>query len=230
MAAPLASNASPDQDIEERCGLAVDGFIRRAQSLVDAIVPALVNFTVLLFLVHDRFDDTLIGPLLKLDPSKQTVTHHGGEMRRDRPQSAFLRNIVDRGQHSWRFEILKMNYALYWSSTLGVWKCAKGLTPSLDNIFTIGNQVGYGFAANSGTLVNPSSGKGADGGVKYGKPCSDRDVVEMVIDLDRLQLSYIINGKSYGPAFRDIEPTAYRAAVNMCKVGDSVRIVHDQRE
>lgn len=227
MTAPVESTDSPDPDIEERCTLAVDGYIRRAQSLVESIVPALVNFTVLLFLVHDRFDETMIGPLLELDTSKQTVTHHGGEMRRDHPQSAFLCHVVDRGQYTWRFEWLKLNYALYWSSTLGIWKCAKGFTPSLDNIFTIGSQVGYGFAANAGTLVSPVTGKGADGGVKYGRRCSDRDVVEMVIDLDRLQLSYLINGKDYGKAY-SIEKTAYRAAINMCKVGDSVRIVHDQ--
>lgn len=175
---------------------------------------------------HDEWDPQLIGPLLQLDAQNHTVTMTGGDSKREMAQSAFLRNVVSRGQYKWRFKWMKLNHALYWSSTLGIWKADKGLTPKIDNIFTLGNHIAYGFAANAGTLVDPSTGSGGDGGTKYGTPCHDRDIIEMCIDLDRLELGYTINGKDYGKAF-DIEKTAYRAAVNLCKLNDSVKIIHD---
>jgi len=206
--------------------MTVDGFIRRAQSSLDRVIPTLVNYIVMMFLLHDRWDEDLLGPLLSLNQHTHTVTMTGGDLRREHPQSAFLCNVVDRGQYKWRFQWTKLKYALYWSSTIGIWKCSQGFSPQTNGIFTLGEHVAYGFAANAGTLVDPSSGSGGDGGTRYGAPCSDNDIVEMCIDLDRLELGYTINGKDYGPAF-EIEKTAYRAAVNMCKLHDSIRIIHD---
>jgi len=206
--------------------MTVDGFIRRAQSTVERVIPTLVNHIVLILLVHDRWDEDLIGPLLELNQHTHTVTMNGDDLRREFPQSAFLRTVVDRGQYKWRFQWMKLNYALHWSCTIGIWKCGQGFSPRIDGVFTLGQHVAYGFAANAGTLVDPSTGSGGDGGRRYGAPCSDNDIVEMCIDLDRLELGYTINGKDYGPAF-EIEKTAYRAAVNLCKINDSIRIVHD---
>ena len=47
----------------------------------------------------------------------------------------------------------------------------------------------------------------------YGRTCVDGDIVEMILNLYDLTLSYKINNKDYSKAF-DVEKTSYRAAIS----------------
>ncbi len=46
----------------------------------------------------------------------------------------------------------------------------------------------------------------------------------MIVDCNKQELKYIINGVDYGKAF-DIENKKYRAAVNLYEGGDSIRLL-----
>ena len=46
----------------------------------------------------------------------------------------------------------------------------------------------------------------------------------MYVDFDKLQLSYIINGKDYGVAFK-ITKGKYKVAINMYQEGDIISLV-----
>ena len=148
-----------------------------------------------------------------------------GFFRRQLPNTAFMSNVIDRGRYSWRFRLIQVEPLRYWTMTIGIWKCRKdkSVVAAMNHIFTIGKQAGYGFAANCGCLVNPETGHGEEERT-YGCWCGDGDVVEMHVDLERLELSYVINGTDYGTAF-NIEKTAYRAAVNLSQIGDCIEII-----
>ena len=75
--------------------------------------------------------------------------------------------------------------------------------------------VGYGFAYNIGVLTDVKTGS-ADTEMKYGVKARSGDIVEMHCDMNRLELSFRVNGIDYGVAYKDIEKTEYRAAVNLC--------------
>ena len=48
----------------------------------------------------------------------------------------------------------------------------------------------------------------------YGADCNTNGVIMMTLDLNKLSLSYSINGCDYGKAF-DVENTQYRAAITV---------------
>jgi len=215
---------------DERTRMLITGFIRETAEVLDRTrlgfsifnaVPRDLSVICLIYVANDRFSADAIGDIMGLYQKRLTLT--GGFSRRQLPNSAFLSNVIDRGRYSWRFRLIEVATKQYWTSTIGIWKCRKGAAPPINRIFTLGEHVAYGFAANIGALVDPATGH-EDEERPYGLWCRGGDIVEMHIDLTRCQLSFKINGVDYGKAF-DIEKTAYRAAVNMSQVDDAVEII-----
>ena len=62
---------------------------------------------------------------------------------------------------------------------------------------------------------------------KYGQNHNFKggDIIDMILDLDKLQLSYKVNDTDLGVAFSKIEPTSYRACIDICSEDDSVQII-----
>jgi len=173
---------------------------------------------------NDAWDTRQIGDMMELNENQ--VTFSGGHGRSaERGNSAFLTNIVDHGVHRWTFKV-NLRFCHWWASTIGIWKCSDQSTPPRNDIFTlIGEGRAYGFNLSEGTLVDPITGKvHIPSPVQYGQRCIGVKVVEMVLDLDQLELKYIINGRDYGKAF-SVEEGAYRAAVNLSRIGDSVEVM-----
>lgn len=235
--------SNPLSDSPTRAGLPMDvsptelvgGFVREAQKLLSAQarIPPLIEYLCLVYFVIDCFDTGSIGSSMKLQQNGHKVT-----MMKDRPESAFLRHVVDaRCRHyTWRFRFNRLRFAHFWTTTIGIWKCRKATSssPKTDGIFTIdgaypkdpagASHIAYGIAANKGTLVDPESGSGGDGGASFGKMCGTGDIVDMMLDFEKLELHFSVNGTAYGCAFA-VEDTEYRAAVNLSQKGDSIQIM-----
>ena len=62
-------------------------------------------------------------------------------------------------------------------------------------------------------------------GSKYGVRCKNGDIIEMILNLNTLCLSYKINEKNYGTAFKNIENTSYRAAITFFVNGEKVTLI-----
>ena len=60
----------------------------------------------------------------------------------------------------------------------------------------------------------------------YGKePRYNYDnVIEMILDLNKLTLSFIIDGKDYGVAFENIKPSRYKACMS-CGWGTKLKYI-----
>lgn len=201
-------------------------------------ISPLIEYLCLMYFEIDRFDTASIGASMELQLNEHKVT-----MTTDKPESAYLRHIIDSRcrRYTWNLRLNRLGFAHYWTTTIGIYKCHKATSngskpPRTNGIFTIDGEfpndpngignVAYGFAANKGTLVEPDSGSGADGenAKRYGQRCGTGDVVEMMLNFETLELSFIINGTPYGCAFA-VEDTEYRAAVNLCQEGDSIQIM-----
>jgi len=227
-----------------RDNVLVGGFIREAQAQLQQNADAansqntispLIEYLCLMYFEIDRFDTASIGAAMELQLNEHKVT-----MTADKPESAYLRHIIDSRcrRYSWKLRLNRLGFAHYWTTTIGIYKCRRSrrLSPRTDGIFTIDGEfpndpngignVAYGFAANKGTLVEPKSGSGADeaNAKRYGQRCGTGDVVEMNLNFETLELSFIINGTPYGCAFA-VEDTEYRAAVNLCQEGDCIQIM-----
>ena len=131
--------------------------------------------------------------------------------------SAYCKHIVEEGVFRWKFEVKQRGYLM----KIGVWKdkgC--GPDPRLNDSYTW-------FLEDNGYCLYPAlnqiwmDGKGF---VDYGTYCNIGSIIEMILDLNELTLSYIIDGVDYGKAF-DIEKCRYRAAVCLSKRGDTVTIL-----
>ena len=173
----------------------------------------------------NRWDAKQIGDLMALEGNRVTFTGENAKGRKiERGNTAFLADIVDHGVHRWSFKT-NLRFCHWWAATIGIWKCSNGPSPPKNDIFTLGEEQGYGFNLSEGTLVNPSTGKApSTDPIYYGQRCVGVKVIEMVLDLDQLELKYIINGKDYGKAF-SVEKGSYRAAVNLSQIMDSVELL-----
>ena len=58
-----------------------------------------------------------------------------------------------------------------------------------------------------------------------GYHCEQGDTIKMVLDLNAHQLSYQVNGKDFGIAFRGIKPSSYTAGVCIVQQDDYVQLV-----
>ena len=119
--------------------------------------------------------------------------------------SIFFKRIFNSGQHHWKFKLLE---APTFRVEIGIWKINSG-EPKRD-WFTSTTQAGYSFSPKYGQLNNMESPTSF--GDNYGERCNEKDIIDMYVDMNKLELSYSINGKYYGKAW-DIERTKYRAAV-----------------
>ena len=83
-----------------------------------------------------------------------------------------------------------------------------------------GYDKGYGFA-NGARLTNR---RGYADGSDYGEKPKKGSIIDMILHLDNLTLSYVINGTNYGKAF-SIQQGKYRLGLSMRGVGDSLTLL-----
>jgi len=170
----------------------------------------------------DAWDAQQIGDLMALNGNK--VTFIGSrDPAVEGGNSAFLSNIVDRGVHRYAFKV-ELRFCHWWASTIGIWKCSDDSSPPRNDIFTLGEHRGYGLNLSEGTLVDVVNGKASSSASRYGQRCIGTKVIEMVLDLDQLELKFVIDGHDFGTAF-SVQEGAYRAAVNLSRVGDSMELI-----
>ena len=146
-------------------------------------------------------------------------------------QTAFLHTICKSpNKYHWRFKIELFNgkYAS-WNNLIGVYKLNDRPLPSLsvENDFVHMDNCGYAFVSSSGELTDASSPgdycvNGTVLNTEFGIACKQGDTIEMTLDLTQWTIGYVINGKDYGVAFRDIEKCDYRAAV--CVYGTEIAV------
>ena len=84
-----------------------------------------------------------------------------------------------------------------------------------------------GYISVAGRMSNPKSQ--GNYGIEYGESCKIGDIVEMVLDFDKLELRYFVNDKDQGKvnekAFMIEKNTKYRAFVSIYEPKSSVQLL-----
>eukprot|EP01083_Nonionella_stella_P280903 955819_1 len=165
--------------------------------------------------VIDCFDASVSCKEIRLSNSNTIA-----QGKRDGVCVAYLSKLVTPiGVYRWTFRLRKVGSppSLY----IGVWKTKHGRHP-YSSVNTKGKC--YSYAPLFASLNAGDKGFHDTAQDTYGdKRCKEGDIIEMVLDLKKFQLRYIVNGKDYGVAFK-VERTTYRAAVSM-KQRTAVEIV-----
>ena len=201
----------------------VNGYLRRLQQLLasDTIyysnIPCLVSYWCLLFYyIKECFD------VAKSDPHSSyskdatlAIKNSGGS-----PGCIFLTQVVNQGVHKWKFKLIAIqNYAV----TIGVWKGDKTDNTHRISADAFSQSRCYAYIVNH-CICTPGDSSGRRYG--YGtKNCQSGDQIEMILDLNKHQLSYSVNDTALGIAFKDIQQTCYRAVLSIWKTGDAVELM-----
>lgn len=174
--------------------------------------------------VTDQWDVQQIGDLMTLNKNRVTYIGDPNDPRVEGGNTAFLSKIVDHGVHRWTFKVNLM-FSNWWAVTIGVYKVPDDETALPKNgIFCLGSGRGYGYNVTEGTLTDLESGGAFMDAVQYGPDLFFEGLVEMVLDLDRMELKWIVDGEDNGKAF-DVAKGSYLAAVNLSIKRDTVEFV-----
>ena len=204
----------------------VYGFIRRMEKELE--IPSGIIDLFILFYGNgsDEWDPQLIPTEnIELDKEKQIVTTlTAGSI------NVYMKRIVEYGYHEWKMKVkygrsdTNSGYSVGGELMIGLWRVQKDKKPPQSTYYTDGKEQGYGFHVTSGQLIDHEYGYGTL--KKYGEKVTD-GIIDMILDFNRLSLSFKIDGKDYGKAF-DITQDKYRAAIyfnNYHGAGDYVQIL-----
>ena len=86
---------------------------------------------------------------------------------------------------------------------------------------------GYGFAYGVARLTDEETGYvPPKPGVKdYGIIVKSGDIVEMHCDMEKLELSFAVNGVDYGVAYKDIAECEYKAAIALYSADEMISLL-----
>ena len=105
--------------------------------------------------------------------------------------------------------------------TIGIWKSNESINTKYCLHESELQGKCYGWTVNTQNLI---CGDGDN--ETYGKQeCVAGDIIEMILDLTKSQLSYTYNGIDCGAAFVDIQSTSYRVVISTYAPGDEIELM-----
>eukprot|EP01083_Nonionella_stella_P150639 480242_1 len=207
---PQLAKSTKPYPIQKRRFLIVSGYIRQMKLHSD-IINLVASFYGDATDSFHSFGDGII-----LD---ENVISNGGSLS----CCVYLRNKMSEGVHSWTFEVSKEK------GYVGIWKTKHEYILN-DILGSIGHSKCYAWDMDRKYLMNPAKkgvllrpyGSCPDLIDEFGWP-GTREVIQMILDLNDLTLSFIINDIRCGVAF-DIEKTEY-VAVFTLKRNNEIRLL-----
>ena len=194
--------------IDQRSKDVTFGYIQKSQTLFPSnnvyyTIPTLVIHWILLYYHSpEQFDPNNCSEHFQLTENNTVATQTGNNSK-----FLLLTNSHKTGVHQWKFELLyKNNY----TAIIGVFKTRFEIDLSTNLREEKHHDKAYGYNVGAAFVIGDKTNSRR----KYGGRCSTGDIVEMILDLDKLELKYIINDKDQGVAFTKIEATEYKACIS----------------
>ena len=205
---------------------AVHGYLRIIQMTLpsDNIyydnIPSLIYYLcVLYYYIKECFDPDHCHHDYKLCNDNTLVTK---PMDSD-DGVVYLSKIVSAGINRWKFKLnIGNNYGT--SMTIGVWKDNRALDNSTLLMYEE-NKRFYGYQLASLYLTDGDNGRRCEYSPNSDKEFVDGDIIEMILDLNKMELRYMVNEHDYGIAFKDIENTSYRGALSFYDEDHSIEFI-----
>ena len=231
MATPACLDAFKDEfkSIDYRSKDCINGYVREcAQSLFPSndnnyvVIPKLIIRWILLYYYErDSFDRNNYSELCyTISDDNYVITRKPIGYNQDiLDGSAYLSKTVTQGVHRWKFKLRNV-FDNGWM-VIGIWKINR---PLVTNEPLWQNAVGgncYGWIVNYRRKIYGDKSEW----YSYGKKeCVTGDIVEMILDLNKMKLNYFRNGEDYGRAYKNIEKTGYKAVISMNQT-DCIEII-----
>ena len=209
--------------VEIKSNHTVFGFNREASNLFNINIPIpITSLCLSYYFMDDNWDKNCIGKAMEVCDNACLIKRgdsYGG-------CTAFLSKEFDSGIHSWTFKIRhvwidRWGESLSWQTALGIFPASKIPPQCVTNTAFIFSG-GYGFCYRMGRSIDYHKKKYYR---KYGKRCYVDDIIEMIVDCDKGEMRYRINGTEYENAYNIIKHRKYRAAVALFCKGDSIQLL-----
>ena len=205
--------------VDSRTKDIVFGWIRKMQSNLPQnetyyTIPSLVcHWCLLYYFLKESFDPDRIANGMKLSEDDSTLQTVEG--------TAHLQlEIGSSAIHHWKFKLIESNGC---SISIGICNTKNDPNNRLKDVTwsANANHENYGNIATS-ALKHQGGARS-----KYGRVCKVNDVIEMILDLNKSQLKYIVNGADYGVAFGGFKShdTSYRAVVSAFTDGSTIKLL-----
>ena len=216
----------------------VMGFLRNYNHSSYEIPDLIYYWCLLYFFIFECFDEKNCGKGYTLSQNGTIITKTS-ESRRTNMSSAYLSKIAKSGRHEWKFRVNKF-LTTGWHTTIGVWKSNRNkyLKSSINEAKCTGLVYGWSINAKILTPIDKSADtRSTDFYSRYVSPqdieekwygprkCKTGDFVTMILDLEKRTLSFILNGKDCGVAFKRITHCEYQAVVSINGEGDSLELI-----
>ena len=119
-----------------------------------------------------------------------------------------MTNIVSKGRHEWKFKIHKLSGG----GSVGIWNMKYDPKPILLKGIAEEAERAYAFLLNGARLNVHDKAHEWTEYESYGQVCQSGGTISMLVDFNKLTMSFEINGKNYGKAF-DISKGEYCAVM-----------------
>ena len=208
------------KDIDIETKNCIFGYVRKIQEALPTdniyyTIPSLVIHWILLYYhIQEKFDPNNCGKMCSLSESGSILTKTN-----DNYDIALLSKTVSTGTHRWKFKIDNINPANY-TFVIGVWNIGYDADCNNSMFSKAAKNKLYGWNSAGGQIT-----RGRSYFKSYGKPHKKGDIIEMILNLYKLELGYTLNGEDYGVCWSNIDEGKYKAMVHMYKSGDSIELV-----
>ena len=208
------------QSLMQKTKLTVYGYIRETEKCLSISIPfGLINVLILFYGdQNDKWDPKVIGKYLELKDYDLTVTNTADSEQ----GNVFGTRICEKkGMYQWKFKINHI-HTDHEEMCIGIWRVEQDKIPPIDVHFPKGKEQGYAYYL-IGLKTDVHTGMAGD---IYGiQSPKTGDIVHMILDLDKLTLSFKVNDVDYGVAYDNIKQAKYRAAIWFWRELDSVTII-----
>lgn len=207
--------------VDQQTRYAVHGWMRRQQSELEITnLPPILAVIIVLYYRSSELFDIISKKCIKLSENKTMITKQGqlrGKYKYENNNYGSMEiDSTSNGVYQWDLNIVKCGW-IY----LGVaWK----YTPNRSTVLYVGDPGHYIFGHDATARTSD-----AFSGPEYGECWKDGDIVSIVLDLDKAELSLMINDKDQGVAFTSIERSVdikYRLFACLTEPEDCVEILN----
>ena len=199
----------------------VNGYVMQIQNLLPddnvyyTIPTLIIHWILLYFYIPDAFDPDKCHKVFELSKDNTLITHKQGSTNK----SAYLSRIVDHGVYCWKFKLHKV-YVSGFTMCIGVWKSKYEINTNNKLHISLEGQH-YTWVVTRNYLKPRNNHKT----IYNERKLVEGDIIDMILDLNKLQLRYRVNGEDFGIAKDNIEQTAYQATVSFYYAGDSILLM-----
>ena len=201
------------------------GYLRENEQKSRANYPQLIKYLILLYSNRqDHFDPNATHKQIEIEGN--TITG-----RWNKRAHSFLKNIVIEGIHIWKFRYHQdLDDDFEWpEGCVGIWKTKSGVpdvggTP-IDGPYE--SKICTGYIITMDGYRTDATDPGTYSQHKFRPEVKDGDIIEMILDFNKLILTFKINDEIKAK-IDGIENTAYRAAVATFEYGEGFTLLSYQ--